>query len=256
MAAIAAGVSDEVVRDAVQQVVVLANPVLVIAFGSWARREHRPGSDLDLAVILDRESRSIPDADLRASVHVPIPMDLLGMTGAELSRLSLRLNSVHRDIVEEGVLVYQRQGARRAFGSPVPTREDLLQVKVDEVKLMLKKARSDENSLGLEGQSPQIAAFHGQQAIEKLLKAWLIALDIAPPKTHELNKLEDELTRAGQYLPTYKVTLKSFNDYAVKWRYADIPDPDRIELIAMRETVADLREYIRAQIGALLPEMA
>lgn len=44
--------------------------------------------------------------------------------------------------------------------------------------------------MSLDKISPQIAAFHGQQAMEKLMKAWLIALDVAPPKTHELGKIE------------------------------------------------------------------
>jgi HEPN domain-containing protein len=36
---------------------------------------------------------------------------------------------------------------------------------------LLRKSASDEHALSLDGYSPHIAAFHGQQAIEKLLKA-------------------------------------------------------------------------------------
>ena len=248
-------VTDEKVRQAVQELVAAANPLQVIAFGSWARGEHGPESDLDLAVILDEHSIRSEKGELGSSIRVPMSIDVLEMTGQELMRGSLRLSSVHRDIVEDGVLVYEREGARPRGFSPLPTREDLLDVKVDEVRVMLRKARSDEQSLGLDGQSPQIAAFHGQQAIEKLLKAWLIALDVAPPKTHELKKLEDALLGLGNRVPAGAVTLKTFNDYAVKWRYADIPDPERIDLAAMRETVASLRVHVVRQILDLLPEL-
>ena len=175
------------------------------------------------------------------------------MTPEDLSSLSLRLNSVQRDIVEDGVVLYRRTGTSSLIESPLPSREELLQVKFDEVHLMLKKTRSDEDALNLEGQSPQIAAFHGQQAMEKLMKAWLIALDVATPKTHELGKQQVALEKAGLSLPALKVAPKAFNDYAVRWRYADIPDGEVSDLPGMRETVAHLREHAREQIVLVLP---
>ncbi len=180
-------------------------------------------------------------------------IDILEMTSEELSSLSLRLNSVQRDIVEDGIVVYRRPGASPSLHSPLASRKELLQVKFDEVNLMLKKAKFDEDALNLDGQSPQIAAFHGQQAMEKLLKAWLIALDVAPPKTHELGKIEVVLEQAGHSLPALAVAPKAFNDYAVRWRYADIPDSEVIDLQGMRDTVAHLREHIREQIRLALP---
>lgn len=67
-------------------------------------------------------------------------IDLLEMTPEELSSLSLRLNSVQRDIVQDGVVVYRREDASPSLESPLASREELLQVKFDEVNLMLKKA--------------------------------------------------------------------------------------------------------------------
>jgi hypothetical protein len=52
----------------------------------------------------------------------------------------------------------------------------------DRTVTLLRKSASDEQVLGMDGFSPHIAMFHGQQAIEKLLKAWLFALGVEAPQ--------------------------------------------------------------------------
>ena len=215
----------------------------------------RQDSDLDLAVLLDGLSNRLPRGELRGCIGVQISVDILEMTPESLSNLALRLNSVHRDIVEDGIVLYRRAGTSPYLESPLYSGEELMKVKFDEVNLLLKKATSDEDALNFDGLSPQIAAFHGQQAVEKLLKAWLIALDIAPPKTHELDELEDILKSVGQSLPSLNIALKAFNDYAVRWRYADIPDSETIDLDGLRQTVVAVREYVRDRISIVLPEI-
>ncbi len=71
----------------------------------------------------------------------------------------------------------------------------------DQTATLLRKSASDEEVLGFDGISPHIAAFHGQQAIEKLLKAWLFALRIQPPKTHSFKKLITLLEIEGCTVP-------------------------------------------------------
>ena len=44
-------VSDQTLDQIVDRLVSLASPVKIILFGSHARREDRPGSDLDLLVV-------------------------------------------------------------------------------------------------------------------------------------------------------------------------------------------------------------
>jgi len=121
----------------------------------------------------------------------------------------------------------------------------------ERTQTLLKKSGSDEDALNLDGLSPQIAAFHGQQAIEKLLKAWLFALGEEPPKIHSLRKLMGFLTLHGCKLPETPIPFEDFNDYAVQWRYQDIPESGRLDASAMRNTVRILREHIVAEIEAL-----
>jgi HEPN domain-containing protein len=123
----------------------------------------------------------------------------------------------------------------------------------ERTQTLLKKSASDEQVLHFEGMSPQIAAFHGQQAIEKLLKAWRFALGEDAPKTHSLRRLMSLLEMRGQRLPVSAIPFEDFNDYAVQWRYQDVPESGQLDLDAMRRTVAQLREYVTAQISAIHP---
>jgi HEPN domain-containing protein len=82
--------------------------------------------------------------------------------------------------------------------------------------MLLRKSASDETALGFDGFSPHIAAFHGQQALEKLLKAWLFSLGVEPPKTHSFVKLTALLELHGCVIPQIGVELERFSDFAVQ----------------------------------------
>ncbi|MBM4026372.1 MAG: HEPN domain-containing protein [Planctomycetes bacterium] len=49
--------------------------------------------------------------------------------------------------------------------------------------------------------SEEIFGFHVQQAVEKALKAWLCALGVPFPRTHDLDELGVLLEQAGQKIP-------------------------------------------------------
>jgi HEPN domain-containing protein len=121
----------------------------------------------------------------------------------------------------------------------------------ERTQTLLKKSASDEAALNLDGISPQIAAFHGQQAIEKLFKAWLFALGEDPPKTHSLRRLMGLLELRGCAVPNTPIMFEDFNDYAVQWRYQDVPEAGRLDPVAMRRSVLVLREYIKTCIDEI-----
>jgi len=105
------GITPERMREAVERIVKAANPLRVIAFGSWARGEHTPESDLDLAVILDEQSTVQSAGKLYPLMtDIRMSMDILASTLAHHEEFGVSINSVHGDIKREGVVLYERNG--------------------------------------------------------------------------------------------------------------------------------------------------
>lgn len=78
--------------------------------------------------------------------------------------------------------------------------------------------------------------FSAQQAVEKLLKAWIVLADRQPPKVHDLADLE---RLAGQ--PLHPL-LRQLQVFAVEARYEEGPFPlpaERQQLLVLLE--AELR---------------
>lgn len=86
----------------------------------------------------------------------------------------------------------------------------------------------------------RIAAFFGQQTVEKLFKAVLAGKMAIFPPTHNLVKLSELLQEAGAPPPTPVDVLKRLNPYAVVFRYDD------------RDIPTISRDMARDQVEALL----
>ena len=88
--------------------------------------------------------------------------------------------------------------------------------------------------------------FTAQQAVEKLLKAWIVLADRRPPRVHDL---EDLVVLAGQQLDPLLLELQVF---AVEARYEEGPFPlpaPRQELLALVEAEQERCERIVAAQG-------
>jgi predicted nucleotidyltransferase len=102
-------VTEQKVAEAVRRLIAAVDPLEIIAFGSRARGEHRPDSDLDLAVILDMPEAEALDAvpgDIFKGLQMPV--DLLPIAKERYDRFRPWLNSVHQKIDREGVRLYER----------------------------------------------------------------------------------------------------------------------------------------------------
>src|SRR5207253_276975 len=71
-----------------------------------------------------------------------------------------------------------------------------------------------DNATGLEAM-----CFHCQRAAEKSLKAWLVAHDIQPPKTHWLDELIELCLQREPGFAQFMAAAKALTPYAVKLRY-------------------------------------
>lgn len=96
------------------------------------------------------------------------------------------------------------------------------------------------------------AAFHIQQAAEKLLKALLASHAMQFPRTHDLDDLIDLAVPHFPDLEPFRERLLGLNPYAVEMRYDEALYPEREEVLVALETVKDLRR----RVHELLPEEA
>ncbi len=67
----------------------------------------------------------------------------------------------------------------------------------------------------------EAVCFHCQQAVEKYLKAYLVFLDIAFTKTHEIGELITQCENADTEISELKEEADKLTDYAVEIRYPD-----------------------------------
>lgn len=65
------------------------------------------------------------------------------------------------------------------------------------------------------------AAFHAQQCVEKTVKAYLVAQNIRPPRTHDIESLGNLITDSNGQLAKLVKKSKRLTRFAVAYRYPD-----------------------------------
>lgn len=88
------------------------NPDRILLFGSRARGEARPDSDVDLLVVLPRleNKRKALVAMLRAISDFPVAVDVIPTDTAEIAQRGHVVGTVLRSAVREGKVLYERAG--------------------------------------------------------------------------------------------------------------------------------------------------
>lgn len=97
----------EVVRDIVAKV----DPVRIILFGSAARDEMGPNSDLDLLVVLDELKPGEKPrlmGEIRFAIRAPMAIDVFVTDLEECERRKDVVGSLHYWPLREGEVVYER----------------------------------------------------------------------------------------------------------------------------------------------------
>ena len=87
------------------------DPIQVILFGSVARGEDGPDSDIDLLVVLpslDHSRRRRLMADMRHAIRVPVAVDVYPTDLRECERRRDVIGSLHYWPLREGKVVYER----------------------------------------------------------------------------------------------------------------------------------------------------
>ena len=94
------------VKVAVERIAAACQPQAIVAFGSRARGQARPDSDLDLFVLLHAPAADVGSLRrrLRALLaDLPLSKDILVSDPETYARARTQLNSVYRDIAEQSL---------------------------------------------------------------------------------------------------------------------------------------------------------
>ena len=226
----------------------------VILYGSRARGDSQPHSDVDLAVIaaqgeLDAQQRY----DLRELAHTVATatasggfrrIDVIIWTEAEYRTKKRSINHVAGRSWREGKVLY---GAHK----PLPGEEIVSEL--DNANELMRMCRGQVRALfamSLDDDvfNENIFGFHAQRGTELALKAWISLIGERYERTHSVADLVDILVEAGVVEVRQYAHLASLTPYAVKYVYEEIDDPTMDRQFIASE-VNDLSDLVESLLG-------
>ena len=233
----------------------VVHPAQVILFGSRARGDFTPDSDIDLLIItdsglVDQQTYQRTSAAAHRKVEElyggSIDVDLVRMSEGAFHDGRRARNHVAGQAVRDGL---DAKGDKVTYDNPEPTNWPDIQQRIanTERELGVLKILVEANA------AQEAIGFHAQQALENALKGWISALDADYRNTHDLTKLiaivrqhpAENDTAAGE-------RLAWLTEYAVRYRYAgaEVVMDDRFALLAaVAETVAAIIARIRVLVA-------
>jgi predicted nucleotidyltransferase len=104
-------VDRDLLEEIVRRLVKAVDPDRIVLFGSWARGDARPDSDVDLLIVKDTTEpayrRAVPA--YRALSGIGIPKDILWRTPAEVEDWSQVQTYITTRALNEGKILYEKQ---------------------------------------------------------------------------------------------------------------------------------------------------
>lgn len=103
-------VMDIIVPELTRRIVALAHPLRIILFGSAARGEMGPDSDLDVLVVMPEDTSHKETLDtLYRELRIGFAKDILVITEGELAECGDDPWMVYREALREGKGLYRRE---------------------------------------------------------------------------------------------------------------------------------------------------
>jgi len=242
--------------ELLDSVVSYFKPQRVILFGSKARGEAGPDSDIDLLVIVDDDTPP-EKLSLRAGYEARRawcrPADVFPIRAGTFERNRNIVGTLAAEADNEGIVVYgsPKRPASMKAADPRARRET--------VERWLAVADIDRQTVAAcMAADPPLrasAAFHCQQAVEKLLKGFLVLAAKRFRKTHSLAQLGAAAQASFPDIAELVAAAENWTVWAVAYRYplAEGPDeaePDDDELHRALATI----DALAACLGAARPK--
>ena len=230
-------------------------PESVILFGSRARGDYRPDSDIDLLVISDdhasRAKRVKAQKAANETAHRIYGrywgIDVVWMPRAKYDECRNGINHLAAQAARDGV---DMNGEKQEYERD--------QTPFDWADIRQRVINADRELIALawliEGDMPQeTIGFHAQQALENILKGWISAFGGEYENTHDLERLISIIKNEPCEMDTPAAEeLAWLTEYAVEYRYegARLLLDDPIELHnAIDQLAAAISDRIKTLTG-------
>jgi HEPN domain-containing protein len=241
--------------ELLDSVVAYFKPQRVILFGSAARGEAGPDSDIDLLVIVD-DTTPPEKLSLRAGYEARRawrhPADVFPMRAETFERNRNIVGTLSAEADNEGIVVY---GSPKALGS-MKAADPRARRAVVERWLAVAEIDRQTGAACMAADPPLrvSAAFHCQQAVEKLLKGFLVLAAKRFRKTPSLAQLGAAAQASFPDIAELVAAAENWTVWAVAYRYplAEGPDeaePDNDELQRTLTTIDSLAARLRTEAG-------
>jgi uncharacterized protein len=233
-------------------IVAYFRPQRVILFGSTARGEAGQDSDIDLLVIVDDDTppeKLTLKARSEACRTYREAADIFPISAATFERNRTIVGTLAAEADADGIVVYGPPMEPPAMRTIDP------QARWQAVERWLAVAERDRQAVAvvLSSGSPLrgIAAFHCQQAVEKLLKGFLVLARKRSRKTHSLSDLGVMAQASFPEIAELVAEAEDWSKWAVAYRYpaeqGDAPpEPDEDELRRALAVIDALAARLRA----------
>jgi HEPN domain-containing protein len=226
-------------------------PQRVILFGSRARGEATRDSDIDLLVVVDDDTPTDKltwKAGYQARRSYRAAADVFPMRAEAFERERTVVGTLAAEADADGIVVY---GTPKGSSMKPPDPQARWEAVDDWLAIAEMDRRGVELLLAANPPALGIAAFHCQQAVEKLLKGFLTLAGKRSRKTHSLAQLGAAAGASFPEIAELVVPAKGWGSWAVDFRYPSQrgrakPPPDEGELRRALAVIDALAARLRA----------